>query len=216
MNLKRFKNWIRENFLWACEPRLVVLCFLVLLSAFLFGFYTWQSEQSIRVSGYVLQMIGMVFAIRGLLNIRAHFGQPTLKRLFIAWLYRRPKWKKHTVKAVGGGIIPVAGLKGRLSEWIPDNPEDLLEKRIDGIIKNVERLKVENRKILEHIDELQRNQEKQHKEQEQARANMENQIRSDLESSQTNDILTSLIGLIWLTFGISMSTMSQELSKIFQ
>ena len=110
MNFRRLKNWLIEIFFWAYKARLAFLCFIVLLMAFLFGFYTWSSEQSIRTSGYMLQFIGMVFAIRGLLNIRTHFGQPTLKKLSIAWLYQFPRWDKKAFKIdVGGGSISIKG-----------------------------------------------------------------------------------------------------------
>ena len=218
MNFRRFINWLREIFLWAYEARLAFRCLIVLLMAFFIGFYMWPTEQSIRTSGFGLQIIGMWFAIRGLLKIRAHFGQPTLTKLSIAWLYRFPKWEKKAIKIrVGGGSISIkGGVKAFLESWTPDNPEYSLEKRIDGIVKNLERLKEEKKNISKQIDELQGNQEKNQKEQKVASANMENQIRSDSESLHTDDILLSFIGLVWLTVGISMSTMSQELSKIFQ
>jgi hypothetical protein len=216
MNFIRSKSWLRDIFLWAYEARLAFLCFIVLLLAFLFGFYMWPSEQSIRTSGFGLQIIGMVFAIRGLLKIRAHFGQPTLRRLSKAWLYRFPKWKKDTVIDVVAGDVVMVGEIARVELWAPDNPEDSLEKRINGVIRNVERLKAEQNKNSDQITELQKNQEKHQKEQEHARVNMENQIRSDLESLHTNDIVLSLVGLVWVIFGIFMSTMSQELSKVFQ
>ena len=216
MNFKRFPTWLREIILWAAEAWLVFLCFLVILATFLFGFCIWPSEQSIRIAGYVLQILGILFAIRGLLNIRAHFSQPTLRKLFIAWLYRFPKWEKDTVISVVDGFRATASMRARAEVWSPDNTEVPLEKRIDRIIKNIERIREEQKIISEQIDKLQENHEKSQKEQEQARVNVENNFRAELESLHTSDIIVSLVGLIWLIFGISMSTMSQELSKIVQ
>ena len=218
MNFRRFINWLREIFLWAYEARLAFRCLIVLLMAFFIGFYMWPTEQSIRTYGFGLQIIGMWFAIRGLLKIRTHFDQPKLRKLSIAWLCRFPRWINKTFKiGVGGGSISIkGGVKAILKPCIPDNPEDSLKKRIDGIVKNQGRLKEEQKNISEQIDKIKGNQEKNQKEQKLAIVNMENQIRSDSESLHTDDILLSFIGLVWLTFGISMSTMSQELSKIFQ
>nr|ADT71689.1 hypothetical methyl-accepting chemotaxis protein [uncultured organism] len=70
---------------------------LVIVAAALLGFVTWHSEASIRIAGYILQFIGMVFAIRGLLGIRTHFGQPLLRRLLLDWVKRFPKWKRNIV-----------------------------------------------------------------------------------------------------------------------
>jgi len=40
---------------------------------------------------------------------------------------------------------------------------------------------------------------------------LEEDIRYELETLHTSDLLTSLIGLVWLTVGITMSTMAPEL-----
>lgn len=176
----------------------------------------WPSEPSIRTSGYVLQILGMSFAIYGLLNIRDYFGQPPLRRLSIAWLYRFPKWKKDTVIGAMTAALTMTGFKARGEIWTNDNPEDSLEKRFDCMIKNMERIREVQKRNSEQIDTLKENHEKHQEEQEQARVEMENQIRSDLESLHTDDIVVMLIGLVWLIFGVSMSTMSQELSKIIQ
>jgi len=216
MNFKRAKNWLKEICSWAAEARLVFLCCLVLFPALIFALLVCPSEQSIRTSGFVLQILGMVLAIRGLLKIRTYFRQPPLTRLFVKWLHRFPKWKKDTVIGLKTGNLVMVGEKVRVEVWTPDNTQDPMEKRIDGIIKNLERIKAEQRKISEQIDKQEKNQEKNQKEQEQSREKMENQIQSDLESLHTDDIIVSFIGLLWLTVGISMSTMSQELSKLFQ
>jgi hypothetical protein len=114
------------------------------------------------------------------------------------------------------GKIEIVTTKARLDVWAPDKPENLIVNRITAIVRNMERLKTGQRKNSEKVDELQQIQEKHQKEQEQSRVKMENQIQSDIESIHTNDIFISLIGLVWLTFGIFMSTMSQELAKILQ
>ena len=79
-----------------------------------------QSETSIRTAGYALQLIGMVFAIRGLLCIRAHFGQPLLRVLFYEWLCRFPKWKRNTVIAVGAATLGSVGMRARTEVWASD------------------------------------------------------------------------------------------------
>ncbi|RAM00170.1 hypothetical protein DO021_20460 [Desulfobacter hydrogenophilus] len=44
----------------------------------------------------------------------------------------------------------------------------------------------------------------------------EEDIKSDLESLHTDDILPSLVGLLWVTFGIAFSTMPQEIIKTIE
>lgn len=217
MNLKRLKGWSKEIFLWLSKAQQAILCTLFILLACLYSFYAYPGEQSIRISGYVLQVVGMVFTIRGLLRIRKHFGQPKLTSLSIEWLKRFPKWKREPISLeVADGVTVTAGLDARLEVWAPDKKEDTLEKRIDGIVRNQESLKIELRAASHEIKELRKNQKKHNIAQEKALDKMENQLRSDLESLHTDDIVISLVGLIWLVVGISMSTLSVELSKIFQ
>jgi hypothetical protein len=66
--------------------------------------------------------MGMVFAIRGLLGIRAHFGQVPLRHLFVDWLKRFPKWKKSVVIEGVSANLVLTGMKGRVEVWNPDNP----------------------------------------------------------------------------------------------
>jgi hypothetical protein len=44
---------------------------------------------------------------------------------------------------------------------------------------------------------------------------LESNIKSDLETLHTSDITTSLVGLIWLTVGITFSTLARELHFLF-
>lgn len=207
----RLKNWVVELICWVAETRLVILWCLVLILAFLVGFYTSPSELSIRSSGYALQLLGMLFAIRGVLSIRAHFGHPTFKKLSVEWLRRFPKWTRETNIHVGAASIGISGMSADLEIWVTDNPSDPLENRVNEIVKNLERLREEQKQNSKQISQLKECNDKRHEEQDLLRINMEKELRNDYESLHTDDIFISLIGLLWLTVGISMSTMSQEL-----
>lgn len=186
---------------------------LVILAAVLFGFITWHSEESIRISGYVLQLSGMAFAIRGLLGIREHFGQPLLRQLFLQWLRRFPEWKRNVSISAEGSMLSISGMKGRLEVWIPDDPEKSIEQRIEGLVKNLDRI---HDKLIEHdhaIDHIRDSHEEHKKQVAEEQVKMRKKIQSDLESLHTSDLITSLVGLVWLTVGITMSTLAPEFFK---
>jgi len=189
------------------------MCLLVISAAVIIGFVTWQSESSIRSSGYLLQFIGMVFAIRGLLGIREHFGQPLLRKLLINWFKRFPKLKRNVVVGVAAANIAIMSGKARAEVWNPDDPEKPLEERIEKIIRNVERIRCEQRTQSELIDKLEDSHEEHKKKITEQTKKMKEDIRSDFESLHTNDLITSLVGLVWILVGISMSTMAPELYK---
>lgn len=198
---------------WLTEGKLIFMCLLVIAAAIMLGFVTWSSEASIRSAGYVLQFIGMLFAIRGLLGIRAHFGQPLLRELFINWLKRFPKWKRNVVISVGAGNLGLTGMKARVEVWSPDDPGLPIEVRIEKIINNLDRIRIELGDHAKLIDDLKDSHEEHKKQITEKTKQMEENIRNELESLHTSDLITSLVGLVWLTAGITMSTMSQELYK---
>ena len=198
---------------WLAEGKLIFMCLLVIAAAIILGFVTWSSEVSIRSAGYTLQFIGMLFAIRGLLGIRAHFGQPLLSELFFNWLKNFPKWKRNVVIGVGAGHMALSGMKARVEVWSPDDPSLSIEERIGNIINNLDRVRNEQGTHAKLIDDLKDSHEEHKKKITEQTKVIEENIRTELESLHTSDLITSLVGLVWLTTGITMSTMSQEFYK---
>lgn len=186
---------------------------LVVLAVTFCGFVAWHSEESIRIAGYSLQFMGMIFAVRGLLKIREHFGHPLLRQLVFQWLKRFPRWKRNVVTGVGTAHARMAGMKGRAEIWDPDDPKKPIEKRIEAIIKNLDRVRGEQREHAHSIDKLKESHEEHKKQVAEEQNNMKETIRSDLESLHTSDLITSLVGLVWLTVGITLSTLAPELSQ---
>jgi len=189
----------------------VFMCLLVIVAAVILGFVTWSSEISIRFAGYTLQFVGMIFAIRGLLGIRAHFGQPLLSELLVDWIKRFPKLRKKVVIGVGTAHLSLAGMKARAVVWSPDDPEKPIEQRIEYIVRNLDRVRDEQRNHAKSIDDLADNHEEHKKAITERTKKVEKDIRTELESLHTSDLITSLVGLVWLTVGITMSTMAPEI-----
>ncbi len=114
------------------------------------------------------------------------------------------------------GVIGVGSIEARGEIWSPDNPNQAIEKRIERIVSNIERLRKAQATHDKLLDNLNASHKALKKTVEQENKNMEENIHSDLETLHTSDLITSLVGLIWLTVGISMSTMSPELYKLVQ
>jgi len=213
LSVQRCWQWNLEIWRWLSEGKIVFMCLLVIAAAAALGIFTYRSEVSIRSAGYLLQLIGMIFAIRGLLSIRAHFGQTLLRKVFLNWLKRFPKWKRTVIIGRGDMKLSMALMAARAEVWTPDKLDQPIEKRIDGIVQNLERIRSAQREHTNLIDELKRGYEKHKKEVDEQTKKLENEIRTDLESLHTSDLITSLVGLIWLTVGITMSTMAPELYR---
>jgi hypothetical protein len=211
LSIQRLRLWVLEIWRWLAEGEIVFMCLLVIASAIALVFCTWRSEVSIRLAGYVLQLIGMIFAIRGLLSIRTHFGQTLLRKIFLNWLKRFPKWKRNVVLELNSANIASAGMKSGAEVWTPDNSEQSVEKRIEGIVKNLERIRTVQHEHTNSIDELKQSHEEHKKKVAEQAKKIENEIHSELELLHTGDLITSVVGLVWLTVGITMSTMAPEI-----
>ena len=211
MSIQRLRLWVLEIWRWLAEGEIVFMCLLVIASAIALVFCTWRSEVSIRLAGYVLQLIGMIFAIRGLLSIRTHFGQTLLRKIFLNWLKRFPKWKRNVVLELNSANIASAGMKSGAEVWTPDNSKQSVEKRIEGIVKNLERIRTVQHEHTNSIDELKQSHEEHKKKVAEQAKKIENEIHSELELLHTGDLITSVVGLVWLTVGITMSTMAPEI-----
>jgi len=204
--------WVLEIWRWLAEREIEFMCLLVIASAIALGFCTtWRNEVSIRSAGCLLQLIGMCFAIRGLLSIRTHFGQTLLRKIFLNWLKRFPKWKRNVVLELNSANIASAGMKSGAEVWTPDNSEQSVEKRIEGIVKNLERIRTVQHEHTNSIDELKQSHEEHKKKVAEQAKKIENEIHSELELLHTGDLITSVVGLVWLTVGITMSTMTPEI-----
>ena len=204
-------SWLVEVKQWLAEGKIVFMGFAVIAIAIVLCFYPWHSETSIRLSGCALQLLGAIFAIKGLIKVRVHFGQPPLLQKFMDWWRRFPRWKKSMVISAGPGFISVGGLRGKVEIWAPDKPNQPIEKRFEGLLHNVNWLKTIQDKHIDSIERLEGSLDKYKKEAALNDKDMEDRIKKELELLHTSDFLPTLIGLIWLIVGIFLSTMAPEL-----
>jgi len=213
LNPNRLVRWIREILSWLAEGKIVVMFVLIPVSTVFFIISMSYSEISIIISGLLLQILGMIFTIKGLFGIRAYFKEPLLLDLFIKWLNKFPKLKNnYTIHAGAGRITASVSLKATGEVWSPDNKGQSIDKRIEYIYRNFERIRnrlVEHDKSIENIIEIQKLYKKTVAEE---KKKMEDKFQSDLKSLHTSDLIPSLVGLIWLMIGITMSTLAPELA----
>lgn len=213
MTIHRLQQWVIEIWRWLAEAKIVIMCLLVIVMAIALGFGTWRTPVSIRWAGYVLQLVGMIFAIRGLLSIREHFGQTLLRKLLWNWLKRFPKWKRSTDAGAGAVNVALTGVASKTEVGSVGILEQSLEKRIEGLERNQEIIRIELREHTNSIDKLENSHKEHKKEVDEKFKKTEGKIQSDLELLHTSDLMASLAGLVLLTVGITMSTMAPELSK---
>ncbi|MES9934305.1 MAG: hypothetical protein ABW162_15960 [Candidatus Sedimenticola sp. PURPLELP] len=213
-------DWIKQPFRylsrviqWLIEPRIVWMCLLVLAAAILIPFYTWKTEFSIRLSGYLLEMFGLGLTLFGLVKIRSHFQLDSIKTLLSSWLARFPKWRGNVVLGVGSARSKSFVSNAFFSVWSPDDKTAPLEERVDKIITNIERLRDTQSQNRQKIGAIESDVTELKKSEAKAREEMEKKIKEDMESVHAGGIFESMAGLVWLAGGLTLSTLSEELSR---
>ncbi|UQG61029.1 hypothetical protein MIH18_03500 [Marinobacter sp. M3C] len=210
--MHQFKRWIIELKHWLKEAKLIFIGVFVILLAVFFGFVVWPTEKSIRIIGYVLQLIGMIVAVKGLFMVRSHFGHPSLGIMCLRWLKRFPKWKVEAHISVPTAYSVMTALDPHVEAWAPDNPESTLEHRLNAVIKNLGQLRADQGSQKKLINSLATEHQEHEKKTAKERVEIQEKIQKNLESLHTGYLVTSLLGLVWLLVGITMSTLALELS----
>lgn len=165
-----------------------------------------SSEFSIRLAGTVLQVIGVILAIWSLQDVMVHFGQPSFWQILLNSLGRRRKRRV----ALKSGVFTTTSARGRLTVWTEDNPNLPLEKRMEGIIKNLKRVNSELSENARSIDKLQREYGDLRMMMVKENENTLSNIHSELESLHTGTFHKSFYGFVLIITGTIVSNMAPE------
>ena len=203
--MRRLIRYLGEVWAWFWKTKLLLQSLFIVACALLFSYFTGPTETSVENGGYILQILGMMMAIAGLLKVREHFGHPPLVDLARQWRRDFPKWRKNHVIDAGTGNLSVVGMKAYIEVWAPDKPDQPLEKRVEAILKNLERLREFQQTSTQRVDDLEEKNEERHKQHKAALDRVADALQTDLEALHTDDILPSLIGLAWVAIGIAIS-----------
>ena len=211
----RFNNWAKRFWIWLCEAKLVWLIVLWVAAILVYGTIYWCSEFSIRLTGYLYQIFGLLLAFKEIRKIADHFEQPHFKKLIFDWIKRFPRWKNNIVINAKGTVSANLGLRAYIEVWQIDDPELPVEERMNIINNNLELIRESLRIHSKAQDDLSDQVEAKTKELSHRAQLIESEIKSNLKELHTSDLLMSLLGLMLLAIGISISTFSKELALIF-
>ena len=107
-----------------------------------------------------------------------------------------------------------SALKASMKGWTHDNLIRSVEEQIEEIVKSLEQIKTEQRKHYEAIEELRRSHVAHVKKVAEEAKVANEKLQADLESLHTSNLMPSLVGLVWLTVGLTMSTLAPEFVSI--
>jgi hypothetical protein len=205
---------IKATLKWLASPHHVWLCLTVTLAALIISFRPNTSEPTIRLTGLVLQLLGVLTVAWGISETRAMFGRPSILSKVKAWLSEAPFLKSQhgsgTARASVGGLTVKA--RGYATHGAGENPTiesrllaleenlGIVHQRITGLAQEQDQ---EFRQLASHIQEERA-----------SRIRQVTSVSSRLEKFGTGGVHISAIGAVWLFIGLVLSTAGPELARL--
>ncbi len=207
---------MKNLWFWLREARFAWLALGVIALALAVSLRPHTTEPVIRLTGLVLQVLGIGTVIWGISETRALFGHPSFTAKAKSWLGRFPLLRRNAVVTAGVGSVRVASCKVRAYGTHGPGSNPTLESRIDALEKSMvlvhERISSTEKEIEE---EFRKTAEALQKE-EQTRQTEDNAIREKIEASGTGGVHISAIGALWLFVGVVLSTAGVEIAEFLK
>ncbi len=213
ITMRRIFQWLGLFWYWFAEARLLWMALLVLLLAFLVSFRSGAGEIHIRVTGLILQWLGIGTVALGIHETRRLFGRPGIVKLLLEWMSHFPRWRRRIVVGAGSGTLRALTGHAGVHVWSNVDPSASIEARLEALTKNVERVNERLIQAQREIDSaLSKQSEALHQEQH-IRAKDDENLHKRLEAAETGGLHISFIGMLWIFFGLLLSTMSAEIAQ---
>ena len=210
-SLRNLLRWLWLIYAWAFRgPRLVWLTLFVLVIAALLVWW-WKSEPAFRITGMVLQLLGLGTVAWGVRKTRELFGRPGMFKRFVEWWRGRPRYHPSVVTstATASGTSNVAFV-GEV--WSEVGPDAYIEIRLAVLEKNL----LEMRRQFNGFAQETRTNLNKHtndlRQETQVRGDEDRAIRAKLEDVGVGGLDISVMGIVWLGVGVIMSSLSLELA----
>jgi hypothetical protein len=201
---------------WLVEARHAWLAAAVVCVALVMSLRPHTTEPVIRLTGLVLQLLGIGTVIWGISETRALFGHASLTSKARAWLGRFPLLRRNVVVAAGGVALSAAVGKGRAHVTHGPGANPTIDTRLEALEKNVTSIHERISQTQKEMDEEFQKTTDALKREEQSRQAEDRAIREKLEATGTGGVHISAIGALWLFVGVILSTAATELAELLK
>jgi hypothetical protein len=198
---------------WLAEAQFVWYALSVLALSGLVALRPGTPEAVIRLTGLVLQLLGICTVAWGISETRALYGHKPLYAVLVSWAKRFPLLGRsaHVTVAVLGGSATFVG--GRAHGTIGAGAGATLEQRIEALEKNLPLIHARISAAEDDLDtKIQLVTDKVTAET-RDRKSEDELLAKRLESTATGGVHISAIGAVWLFFGVILSTAAIEIER---
>jgi len=212
----RIGTFARGLWAWLKKPRLFWVMLAVLLVAGAAAFWPETTEARIRVTGWILELFGLGTVAWGLEQTRSEFGRPSFITAARAWWNDRPKLRGRTVQAAGHASIGAltGSARGQALYTSPSNQR--LEERVGALETQFQTMSLRIDQTQVDLSQEVSARKDALAEERDVREKEDATIKRKLESVETGGLHISMIGVVWLTAGLTLSTISDELLSLWR
>ncbi len=207
--LRLLPGWLAEaRYLWIAVAVIgIAVCFLLREGA---------TEPITRLTGLVLQVLGIGTVIWGIRDTRTFFRHPSYLSLLSGWLSRFPLLKQKAIVGLSGvALVSIAG-KGRAHVVDGAGENATVEARLSALEKNIgymhERISEAQKEYDRGVQEV----AVALKTEKDLRQSEDTKIRAKLEVVGTGGLNISAVGASWLFVGVVLSTASPEITQMLK
>lgn len=205
---------IRAVWFWLAEARHAGLAVGVVFVALAVTLRPNTPEPVIRLTGLVLQLLGVGTVIWGIAETRAFFGHPSYIGKAKSWISRFPLMRRNIVLSGGAGSFSTSTCKARgYVTQGPGGPNPTNEARIQALEKNIALLHDRISETQKEMDEEFGNAIAALRDEERARIAEDQMLHEKLEATGTGGVHISAIGALWLFIGVILSTAGIEIAQ---
>ena len=205
--LKAVSRWFRDAWYgW--------LSWIIIVVALSISLRPHTTELSIRLTGLVLQVLGIGTVMWGIHETRALFGHPSFMNKIKTYLSSFPLLRHHVVSLSGTASLETITSKARMHQTYGLGANPTIEARLDVLEKNVV-------SIHERINQTQKEMDGEFqktadaiKHEVQLRQAEDSAIRERLEATGTGGVHISAVGASLLLVGVILSTGAMEIAEI--
>lgn len=197
---------------WLAGARHAWLAGSVVAIALVIALRPGAPEPVIRLTGLLLQLLGICTVAWGISETRALFGHPPFTSKARWWITRFPFLRRPIVASLSG--VASLGIAGKVRAFGTDGPgpDPTIDARVAALEKNIDAL---HNRITETQKEMDAEFAKvtdAMKREEHSRQSEDLAIRAKLEATGTGGVHISAIGALWLFIGVALSTASTEIA----
>jgi len=207
-------SWIAAVFRWAWRARLAVAALVPVVAAAVAAFLVWPAEPTFRLSGLILQALGITTVGWGILKTRGFFGLPSVGQTIVRWFRSFPSIRARHIQ--GSGSAAQARATGSATGYVLSNagPDPTVERRVQVLEDNLRRT---ISRLDAHQVETDRRFASVSGEIKSSRETINQAVRDvtrRLDLSQTGGLYISAIGALWILMGVILATASVELDRL--